>query len=80
MAITEGCKKREGSTAIGKTISLDESGQDASPCGVEKDFRGDIRVFGRWWVSNFVNWAGRVKRDSYDLPRGMEQPGSSRGS
>ena len=43
MAITEGCKKREGGTAIGKTISLDESGQDASPGGVEKGF--ELKVF-----------------------------------
>lgn len=62
-------------SAIGKSISLDESGQDASPAEVEMSFGLII-----WCRRNFDNWAGRGERDSYHLPRGMEQPGSSRGS
>jgi hypothetical protein len=64
-------------SAIRTTNSLDESVQDASPAREEKGFGDEVKSLAG---SNFVNWAGRVELDSYDLPRGMEQPGSSRGS
>lgn len=64
-------------SAIWKTISLDESVQDASPAGEEKDFDSGIRGVDSYKNGN---WAGRRVEETYHLPRGMEQPGSSRGS